>query len=112
MSNSLKTQTRHALEVVIAFVPWVISMYVLYWLNYSEVWTIETAHRGKISVAILAAGMALSFLVQSHFSKRRQKLPGSQSAKEFGFLLVAETRLLAIGIRHSEYNACEFFGNR
>jgi len=73
MSNTLKTKTRYALEVAIAFTPWVISMYVLYWLNYSEIWTSETAHRGKLAVAILVVGMGLSFLVQSYFAKRKQK---------------------------------------
>jgi len=73
MSNSLKSRTRHALQVAVAFSPWVISAYVLYWLEYGEIWTTETAHRGKISAAILAAGMVLSFLVKSHFAKREQK---------------------------------------
>ena len=72
MLNSLKIQTRYALEVAIAFAPWLISMYVLYWLEYGEIWTSETAHRGKIAVSILAVGMGLSFLVQSHFAKREQ----------------------------------------
>jgi len=71
--NSLKIKMRHALKVAIAFTPWLISMYVLYWLDYGEIWTSETAHRGKIAVAILAAGMGLSFLVQSHFAKRKQQ---------------------------------------
>ena len=62
------------LRVAIAFTPWLISMYVLYWLEYGEVWTTETAHRGKISVAILVVGMALSFLVQSRFAKRGKKV--------------------------------------
>ena len=64
---------RHVLEVVIAFTPWVISMYTLYWLQYGEIWTTETAHRGKISVAILATGMVLSFLVQSRITGRKTK---------------------------------------
>ena len=72
MPNSLKTRTRNMLKVAIAMTPWLISMYVLYWLEYGEVWTTETAHRGKISVAILALGMGLSFLVQSRFAKREQ----------------------------------------
>ncbi len=71
MLNSVKIQTRNALEVAIAFAPWLISMYVLYWLEYGETWTNETAHRGKLSVAILAVGMGLSFLVKSLFAKRR-----------------------------------------
>ncbi len=73
MLNTMKTKTRYALEIAIAFTPWVISMYVLYWLDYGRIWTSETAHRGKIAVAILAVGMGLSFLVQSHFAKRGQK---------------------------------------
>ena len=73
MLNSLKKQTRYALEVAIAFTPWLISMYVLYWLEYGEIWTIETAHRDKMTVAILAVGMGLSFLVQSRFAEREQK---------------------------------------
>ena len=73
MSSTLKSKLRHALEVATAFAPWVLSMYVLYWLEYGEIWTTETAHRGKIAVAILAAGMGLSFLLQSNFAKRRKK---------------------------------------
>jgi hypothetical protein len=57
------------MQTVIAFVPWVLSAYLLYWLEYGEIWTTETAHRGKISVVILAIGMGLSFLVHSHFAK-------------------------------------------
>jgi hypothetical protein len=73
MPDSSKTLSRRLLEVAIAFTPWVISMYVLYWLQYGEIWTTETAHRGKTSVAILLTGMGLSFLIHSHFSKRQQK---------------------------------------
>ena len=73
MLNSMKIQTRHALKVVIAFTPWLISMYLLYWLEYGEIWTQATPHRGKISVAILAVGMALSFLVHSRFAGSGQK---------------------------------------
>ncbi len=69
----MKIQTRYALEVAIAFAPWLISLYLLYWLEYGEIWTSETAHRGKISVAILAVGMGLSFLVQSRFARREQQ---------------------------------------
>ena len=70
--NSMKKQIRHAIEVVIAFTPWLISMYLFYWLD-SEIWTSETAHRGKMSVAILAIGMGLSFLIQSRFTERKKK---------------------------------------
>ena len=73
MPGTLKTRTRSALEVAVAFTPWVISMYVLYWLEYGEIWTTETAHRGKTAGAILAVGMGWSFLVKSHFARRKQK---------------------------------------
>lgn len=70
MLDSLKTQARRGLRIAIAFIPWVIAMYTLYWLDYGEIWTSETAHRGKMSVAILVLGMGLSFLIQSRFAKR------------------------------------------
>lgn len=72
MHNSLKSRTRRALEVAIAFTPWVIAIYVFYWLYSNGIWTSDTPHRGKMSVALLASGMALSFLVQSRIAKRRQ----------------------------------------
>jgi len=73
MSSKSKSPMRHVLEVAIAFTPWVISMYTLYWLQYGEIWTTASAHRGKISVAILATGMVLSFLVQSRITGRKTK---------------------------------------
>jgi len=73
MPGSLKMHARNVSKVAIAFTPWLISMYLLYWLEYGEIWTAETANRGKISVAILAVGMGLSFLIQSRFAKRNQK---------------------------------------
>jgi len=73
MLNSLKIKTWKTLKVAVAFVPWLISIYLLYWFEYSEIWTSETAHRGKMSVAILATGMGLSFLVQSRLARRQQK---------------------------------------
>jgi hypothetical protein len=72
MPDSLQKQARHALQIAAAFAPWVVSMFALYWLEYGQIWTTETAHRGKISVTILVIGMGLSFLVHSYFTKRRQ----------------------------------------
>ena len=73
MAKSSKSLARRALEVAISLVPWVISMYTLYWLEYGEIWTTDTPHRGKTSVTILATGMVLTLLVYSYFSKREQK---------------------------------------
>jgi hypothetical protein len=73
MSATLKTKTQQIANVTIIITPWLISMYVFYWLDASGTWTSETPHRGKISVAILATGMVLSFLLQSRFSKQKKK---------------------------------------
>ena len=72
MALSLKMQARHVLDTAMAFTPWLISMYTLYWLDYGEIWTSETAHRGKISVVILVIGMASSFFVHSYLARREQ----------------------------------------
>lgn len=61
---------RYIAKVVIAFMPWVVSMYMLYWLEYGQIWTLETPHRGKSSVIILMIGMALSFLLYTRLFKR------------------------------------------
>ncbi len=73
MLNSLKMRTRRALEVAIAFAPWVTAIYVFYWLYSNGIWTSDTAHRGKMSVTLLTIGMGLSFLIQSHFAAARKR---------------------------------------
>lgn len=64
---------RRTIAVAVALAPWVASMYVFFWLHDSGVWTPETPHRGKLSVALLAIGMLGSFLLQSYLEKRRRK---------------------------------------
>jgi len=73
MLDSLKKQTRHALELAVAFAPWVTAIYVFYWLYSNGIWATDTPHRGKMSVALLAIGMGLSFLIQSHFAASRRR---------------------------------------
>jgi hypothetical protein len=46
---------------------------MLYWLQYGQIWAPDTAHRGKMAVAILVAGMGLSFFIYSYFLKRAKK---------------------------------------
>ena len=49
-------------------------MYVLYWLEYSGTWSLDTPHRGKSSVFILAIGLGLSFLAYSRlFDKQSNR---------------------------------------
>lgn len=73
MLKTLKIPAKSICKVVISFVPWVIAMYLFYWLDSSGTWTSDTPHRGKISVAILTAGMLLSFVVHSYITRRGQK---------------------------------------
>ena len=65
-----KTRTRSVLDIILAILPWVVSMYVLYWLESAAIWIPETLHRDKISLAILALGMGASFLLYSYLAKR------------------------------------------
>jgi hypothetical protein len=73
MLPRLRTIGRYLVECTLALAPWVLAMYVFYCLQSSGVWTAETPHRGKLSVLLLAAGMLLSFLVQSRIARRRRK---------------------------------------
>ncbi|NCF16458.1 MAG: hypothetical protein GWP62_14180 [Gammaproteobacteria bacterium] len=61
------------LRIAVAMTPWILSMYTLYWLEHGEIWTTETAHRGKISVTILLIGMVSSFLIMSYFAARQKQ---------------------------------------
>jgi len=73
MPHTLKSRALKTLKVLIAFAPWVIASYLFYWLESSGTWTSDTPHRGKLSVAILASGMLLSFLVHSWFTRQDKK---------------------------------------
>ena len=73
MLNTLKSKAWRAFCIAIAFVPWLASMYIFYWLDSSGTWTSETPHRGKISVALLSAGMGLSFLIYMALQRRNSE---------------------------------------
>ncbi|MFT5710345.1 MAG: hypothetical protein ACI8QT_001039 [Halioglobus sp.] len=80
MPVTVKKQCHSVLFAAIAFTPWLLSMYMLYWLELNEIWAVETLHRDKMTIAILAAGMALSFLLQSHFLKRERARQAASKA--------------------------------
>ena len=42
-------------------VPWVTSMYGLYWFEQAEIWAPETLHRDKVSLFVLTGGMFASY---------------------------------------------------
>ena len=67
-----KSRTRLVLDIILAFVPWVVSMYVLYWFEYAAIWSPETPHRDKISLAVLILGMGASFLLYAYLSRRER----------------------------------------
>jgi len=60
-------------ESALALAPWLLAMYAFYWLDASGTWTADTPHRGKLSVALLATGMLLSFLIRTWFKNRGRK---------------------------------------
>jgi FtsH-binding integral membrane protein len=71
MTNPWKEKASYALTTAIGFAPMVLSIYLLYWFEVSKTWNSETAQRDVVTVLILRAGMVLSFLLLSYFSKRR-----------------------------------------
>jgi hypothetical protein len=73
MLNWLRAPARRVMAVAVASAPWVASMYAFFWLHDRGVWNPQTPHRGKLSVALLAAGMLGSFLLHSYIEKRRHR---------------------------------------
>jgi FtsH-binding integral membrane protein len=71
MSNPWKDKASYALTTAVGFAPMVLSIYLLYWFEVSKTWTSETVQRDVMTVGTLLAGMALSFVLLSYFSKRR-----------------------------------------
>lgn len=73
MLTILEIRFRSLLKSAVAVAPWLASMYFLYWLGKNEIWVPETPFRDVITIAIVAVGMIMSFLIQSHFSKTVKK---------------------------------------
>ncbi len=71
MTNTAKSRVRQVGLTLIAAVPWILAMYLFFWLDSSGTWTTETPHRGKLSVMILGAGMVATFLLYSRLVYRR-----------------------------------------
>jgi hypothetical protein len=63
------------ISTLVAFSPWVLSMYILFRLDADAIWTAETANRDVLTSAILFAGMALTFVLLSFFANRRKGEP-------------------------------------
>lgn len=65
MNRNLKRDSlfRSLLMKVLVSIPWLLSLYMLYHFETAGVWEPETPYRALLSVAALAAGLALSFLL-------------------------------------------------
>ena len=72
MARTVKNRIWNLCGIAVALIPWLTAMYLFYWLESSGTWTADTPHRGKVSVALLACGMGLSFLLHSLFRRRRK----------------------------------------
>ena len=58
------------IRLVVALLPWVASMYLLYRLDKDQIWAIDTPFRDLMTIGILVSGMGLSFLLHSYFARR------------------------------------------
>ena len=69
MPASSRARAQALVRIAISMVPWLLAMYLFYWLDSSGTWTRDTPHRGKLSVLMLGSGMFLSFLLHSWLVK-------------------------------------------
>ena len=76
MNTKIKSKTLGWLQYSLAAMPWILSMYLLYYLGKNEIWLPETAYRDLMTIAILVLGMGLSFAVQSYFIKQGKNFKG------------------------------------
>jgi len=69
MPSAARNSLSRTLKAAIVALPWLVSMYVLYWLEYGGIWTVDTPHRGKTSIIILLLGMGLSLVLFTRLYK-------------------------------------------
>ena len=53
--------------------PWLVSLYLHYWVDKSDTWSPELPYRGLISVSVMGLGMVLSFLLHGLLRERLGK---------------------------------------
>ncbi len=68
----MKAHIQHWLAMAVTALPWLLAMYLFFWLDQSGTWTSETPHRGKLSVLLLGAGMLASFGLYSLLMRRER----------------------------------------
>ncbi|MEM7740855.1 MAG: hypothetical protein AAF225_08640 [Pseudomonadota bacterium] len=69
MLQEARSRLFGVLRVGIAFAPWLLAMYTLYWLGKNEIWDSETPHRDIMSGGIVATGMAATFIAHTLLAK-------------------------------------------
>ena len=52
--------------------PWLVALYLHFWLVESEAWAPEQSYRGLMSVLLIALGMLISFLLHGRLKARRK----------------------------------------
>ena len=55
----------------VVMVPWLVVLYLHFWLVESEAWAPEQSYRGLMSLLLLALGMLISFLLHGRLKVRR-----------------------------------------
>ena len=68
---SLGSFARYVLVILISLIPWAIALFLHFWFEQTGVWEAEMSGRALISVVMLGAGMALSFLTYGTLSAKR-----------------------------------------
>ena len=58
------------LKKLMSFLPFMVSMYFLYFLEKAEIWSPEMPHRDKITIVVLILGMGMSFYLLSAIKKK------------------------------------------
>ena len=53
--------------------PWLIALYLHFWLAQNDTWSPEQPYRGLMSVLLLALGMVMSFLLHGRLKVERSK---------------------------------------
>ena len=56
----------------IVMLPWLVALYLHFWLVEKGVWAAEQPYRGLMSVLLLALGMLISFLLHGRLKARRK----------------------------------------
>ena len=57
----------------VVLLPWLMSLYLNYWVDKSDTWSPELPYRGLISVSVMGLGMVLSFLLLGLWRERLGK---------------------------------------